>query len=184
MMYDHGIGLDCAGFVQQDFLASRGVARQATGLDRAIGNENLADLRHKGFAKVSPSDARPGDLFILNPPKPGEVGHTMIVYDHRDATPEEAAELRAKGFAPGRIQTFVLDSSYGSNAQFDMGGVMRQIWFRDHDGQWARKTETTERGDQRIDHGFDVWPLHPTTNKENPYGHPIDGMYRPRAEDR
>ncbi len=186
MMYDHGIGLDCAGFVQQDFLASRGVVRQATGLNRDIANENLADVGHKGFAKVSPSDARPGDLFILNPPKPGAVGHTMIVYDHRDATPEEAAELRARGFAPGPIQAFVLDSSYGSNAQFDMGGVMRQIWFRDDKGNWARKTDIKEPNGQRLDDGYQIWPP-PNAKGEQLYGppyHSIDGTYRPRGESR
>jgi hypothetical protein len=184
MMFDHGIGLDCTGFVQQDFLASRGLARKATGFNPEIANENLANLQGKGFARVSLTNARPGDLFILNPPEPGQVGHTMIVYDHRDATPEEATELQARGFEPGRIQAFVLDSSYGSNAQFDMGGVMRQVWFRDDKGKWARKMETTEPDGRRADEGFKVYPRNPKTDEESPYEHPIDGMYRPLGENR
>jgi len=191
MMFDHGIGLDCAGFVQQDFLASRGMARQATGLERDIANENLANLRHKGFARVLLTDARPGDLFILNPPGRGEVGHTMMVYDRRDATKDELAELRKQpGFASGRVTAYVLDSSYGSNAQFDVGGVMRQVWWRDEDtGTWARKMEELDPDGSKLDERFEVWLPKEKPLVEQVYGpdghrHSIDGMYRPRGETR
>jgi len=191
MMYDHGIGLDCAGFVQQDHLASRGLTRRDTGLDPNIGLENLANLQGKGFARVPVGDARSGDLFILDPPGRGEVGHTMMVYDHRDATAEELAELRKQpGFASGRVTAYVLDSSYGSETHFDVGGVMRQIWWRDEETKtWARKTEDIDPDGRKIDDRFEVWAAEGKPPAERVYGpdghrHSIDGVYRPRGETR
>jgi hypothetical protein len=181
MMHDHGVGLDCAGYTQQAYLASRGLARGATGLDPNIEKENLANLSGKGFARVSLADARAGDILVLGSPKRGEAGHTLLVNDHRDATPEEEADLRKQpGFGSGRITAYVLDSSYGSDARFDVGGVMQQIWWRDEKGTWARKTKTTEPDGRKVADGFDVWPRDKGTEK--PYGHPIEGVYRPRGE--
>ncbi|HEY4220647.1 MAG TPA: hypothetical protein VGO62_04875, partial [Myxococcota bacterium] len=56
-----GVGIDCAGFVQQSFLAVHSKTRKEVGFD-SVGNENLASLSgNKHFAKVSPKDAQPGD---------------------------------------------------------------------------------------------------------------------------
>lgn len=184
MMADHGIGLDCAGYTQQAYLESRGVVRSATGLNPNIENENLSNLSSKGFARVALSNARPGDLLVLNPPKDGESGHTLIVYDHREATPDETADLRAKKFE-GRIEAFVVDSSYGSDGQFVRGGVMQQIWFRDQKGDWARKMEASSPDGRKGDEWYDA--SSPATSVEQVYGppyHSIDGLYRPQGDAR
>ncbi|HEX8791014.1 MAG TPA: hypothetical protein VF765_08670 [Polyangiaceae bacterium] len=192
MMADHGIGLDCAGYSQQAFLASRGLSRSATGLNPKIENENLSNLSGKGFARVSLVDARPGDLFILSPVKTGEAGHTMIVYDRREATPGEVGELRQqRGFEKGRIQAYVVDSSFGSDGRFDAGGVMRQVWYRNEETKtWARRIETLDPNGRTADEGFQVWPRGGQPLAERVYGrsedpsgcHAIEGLYRPRGE--
>ncbi len=186
MMVEHGIGLDCAAYSQQAYLASRGLTRRQTGLDANIEMENLSNLSSKGFARVALRDARPGDLLILNPPKGEQVGHTLIVYDHREATPEEATALRREGLQ-GRIEAFVVDSSFGSHASFDRGGVMQQVWWRDEKGTWARKMEYLLPDGRKEEEHYEVSKRNSQTDAEQLYGpdyHSIEGMYRARGAGR
>jgi hypothetical protein len=141
MMCDHGIGMDCAGYTGQTFLASRGLHRAQTKLG-PIDQENLSNLEGKGFASVPIGRALPGDLVSFESLKRGQPGHRAIVYDHRDATHEELKALRLlPGFGRGRITVLVLDSSWGSGSAFAAGGVQRRtFWHSEESGRWAERS--------------------------------------------
>ncbi len=170
MMQGYGVGLDCAAYTQQAFLASRGISRSQTGL-KDIDLEDLKGLTGKGFKRVPQSQIREGDLVILGP-RPRELtGHTLIVRASRLATPEEAAAIaqRAplgwKGPDPSKLRRVELDSSYGNGGDPNVGGVMRQIFWHD------------EANNVWLD---PAWATNPAGQMY--YHHPIDGVYRPRNE--
>jgi hypothetical protein len=170
MMSDYGIGIDCAGYVQQAFLASRGTTRAQTGL-KPIDAEDLSGLSRKGFARVASTDIRAGDLFILGRPKSGEAGHTVIVRDSRMATPEEAQALKAcaTGWGnpdPSTIRRLEVDSSWGSSGDAQKGGVQRHFWWHD------------EASDRWMSESTGAWETGKTPYRD----HPIDGIYRPSKE--
>jgi hypothetical protein len=178
MMFDHGIGIDCAGYVQQAFLFARGIGRSAAGFHPAV-HEDLSGLAGRGFARVSFEDVRPGDLFILKPqpsldPHTHYFGHTAIVRDVHDATDGEVALLLGTGGktatlgASGSLRAIVVDSSWGCGGDPQRGGVQQHVWFQDKtSGQWLWKDE-------------DGRTLTAPANR--PYAHPLDGIYRPRRE--
>jgi cell wall-associated NlpC family hydrolase len=175
MMTRFGVGIDCAGYVQQAFAASRGSTLTQAGF-KPIGIENLADLPHQGFKKVTDREVQAGDMLILKSPGDGQPGHTIVVRDSRYATPEEAAALAAK--APpawglrdaSKLRRFEFDSSWGSNADPRQGGVQRQVFWHDEskkDGPWLNQST----GD---------WRVEPS---DAPYlGHKIEAFYRPNHE--
>lgn len=177
MMCGYGVGLDCAGYSQQAFLASRGIPRSQTGL-KDIDLEDLKGLTGKGFKRVPQSQMREGDLVILGPRPKEQTGHTLIVRSSRLATPEEAAavaKLAEPGWKspdPSKLRRVELDSSYGNGGKPEAGGVMRQIFWHDEaNNVWLDPAWTINRvdpRDPRVDHMY--------------YGHPIDGVYRPRNE--
>jgi hypothetical protein len=144
MMFDYGMGVDCAGFTQLAFLRASGTTREVVGV-RSPELEDLSGLSARGFKVVaSVSDLRPGDIIALGVPKRDTVGHRAIVYDQHASTDEELARLHAlspegTGFAPGaRVYTVVVDSSWGSDNDPRYGGVERRTWWYDADsGQWA-----------------------------------------------
>lgn len=183
MMFDYGLGIDCASYTQQAYLASRGLRREQTQLNAKMSDEDLTNLAREGFRKVAIDAARPGDILVLDPPpRSREPGHTLMVYDRREATTEEIADLRsAPGFEPGHVTAYVLDSSYGSGGTFDRGGVMRQVWYRNDDKKnWARRDVGTPSK-------FEVWQADqsdPDQPLDRPYdgGHTIRGVYRPAGE--
>jgi hypothetical protein len=188
MMFDHGLGLDCAAYTQQAFLASLELTRGQTLLNPEVTNEDLTNLAREGFRKVPIDAARPGDILVLDP-RPGshEPGHTLIAYDRREATAEELAELRTlPGFGKGHITAYVLDSSFGSEGTFGKGGVMRQIWWRNDDEKsWAVKRDPRGPDDPE----FIVWAGQPPDNnptgprQDRPYYlHLVKGFYRPAGE--
>jgi hypothetical protein len=170
MMCDYGLGLDCAGYVQQAFLASRGISRNQTGLSPAI-DENLKGLGGKGFKSVPVSQVRDGDLFILG----GQPGHTLVVRSARPATQAQADTLAAQ--APGgwghpstaSLRMIEVDSSFGNGGNPRQGGVLRETWCHDEVGKrWLRQV------------GPETWQLNPD---DMPYQRePIEGIYRPRQE--
>jgi hypothetical protein len=171
MMCNYGIGLDCAGYVQQAFLASRGVSRSQAGFGPAT-DEDLSHLSARGFKSVPQSDARAGDLFILKPPANQKVGHTVMIRDVRQADPTEAAGLAALGEPawgrpdPSAIQRFELDSSWGNWADPQRGGAKREtLYYNTAARLWAYPDGNR-------------WIIEST-----PYlQHPIDGIYRPAQE--
>jgi cell wall-associated NlpC family hydrolase len=173
-MFTHGIGLDCAGYVQQAFLSVQGISRENAGFHVAR-NENLSGLAARGFTRVSIDDIRPGDLLILGPvprSNPHAVGHTAIVYDVHDTTEEEHAYLQRAGrvptttSGPRAMRTIVLDSSWGNGGDPTRGGVQRRSFWQDKTTglwTWSDPSGVLRSGPA----GF-------------PYDHPIEGFYRRR----
>jgi hypothetical protein len=184
MMCNYGVGLDCAGYVQQAFLASRGIPRAETGL-RPVLRENLTGLASRGFSPLPPSSApRAGDIFILKPPHDETVGHTMIVRDSRTATVAETQNLMAIGAQqvardpsslawvqhdPSKLQRIELDSSWGNGADAQVGGVKRQTFWHDTENdRWIRQDGGAYSGVEPADELY--------------FGHSIEGFYRPSKE--
>ncbi|MGH7296191.1 MAG: hypothetical protein ACRELB_14715 [Polyangiaceae bacterium] len=142
MMCDYGLGFDCAGYVQRAFLAAHSVTRAQAGFAPGGAVESLGDLPAKGFTKVAPQDARPGDIVVLDAPPCDGPGHRLVVYDRRDLSTTEVASLsrHATGPAltPGRVSELHVDSSFGSGGLPDRGGVSRQAWYYDAGSkQWG-----------------------------------------------
>jgi V8-like Glu-specific endopeptidase len=165
MQHDFRMGIDCAGYVQLAFIyAFKGKdddppdLRESLGLQARRGDEVLSDLPRTHFKKVPVTDARTGDLFVLNP-RAGDTdraGHTMIVLDH------------IKPAAPDTVHSFVVHASWGTDTYGpEHGGVEeRTLKFDTATGKWW---------DIDPRDGSDAFP-----NTVGPYNkHIIDGMYRP-----
>lgn len=170
MQRKFGVGVDCAGYAQQAFLAARGLSptnttqRARYGFNASLANECLANLGSRGFQRMSPDAARAGDLFILD--GEGGVGHCTIVRDRRvlDAATKQkwARESpRAAAFLGGDVHVFDIDASWGGGV-----GVRRHVWLYD------AKTKTwAERENDGV-----------YLSGARPYGHKIDGIFRPAGE--
>lgn len=180
MQWDNGVGVDCAGYVQQEFLAVHGGARADWGFDARIGDENLASLKgNKHFQNVKPADAQVGDLMILDKPPGERVGHTVMVQDVHAMTDAERAkfpgiEKLAKKGEPVRV--FVVEASFGSGGQGDpaRGGVQRRVFLlNEATGQW---------GDMRRDWSTKSDPKVVLSNNSGPYDHPMNGIFHPKGK--
>ncbi len=168
MMFDHGIGMDCAGYVRQAFVAAHPGASSAHW--RAPANEDLSGLASRGFIRLRMSDAQSGDLIVLRPPNAREYGHTLVVRDARPATSADIDRLK-EHHPPAsvlmisqspRLRVFELDSSWGCGGNAAVGGAQRMTWYEDEvSGQWVSPA---------LDNGYVVEPLL--------YGHEVDGVYR------
>ncbi|HEY8087338.1 MAG TPA: hypothetical protein VIF09_05825 [Polyangiaceae bacterium] len=145
MMFDHGIGFDCAGYVRQASLAARGTDNAAAGF-ASPAKEDLSRLEAHGYRRVGLQEARAGDVIAFEPATPGNgaVGHRAIVYDVRAPTRIELEQLRDSGTvgaamaAGGRVTVVQVDSSFGCGGSALRGGVRREAWFHDDTGQWMR----------------------------------------------
>jgi hypothetical protein len=171
-----GIGIDCAGYVQQAYLTMRGETREQAGFG-TLANESLSSLGQRGFTHVPGVEyARPGDIMVLGAPSPGDVGHRCIVYERRLATPDEVRELYgttgdAHEFSQSPpIYVLQLDSCWGSGGDALVGGVQRQTFFYSGCTQlWARYVPPR----------FGDTEGRPTfVASTQPYGHPLEGFYR------
>jgi len=168
MMCDYGLGFDCAGYTQQAFLSARGLTRAQAGFANPI-NEGLFQPSPARFTRVGPENARPGDVVVLGPPAGETVGHRAIVYDRRELTGAELQTLRCTPedramLAAGHVTVLEVDSSWGSSAQPDRGGVQRHTWLYDAtSGQWGT-IDAGNAGRVRL--------------SALPYGnHPLHGIY-------
>ena len=196
MMYDHGVGFDCAGYVAQAFLASRAMGRAQSPLRSVPAvTDDLSRLEGRGFVRVPITSARPGDIVALAAPAHEAVGHRVIVYAARVATNDDrifvfnrAAEALSRAMNRGRsneisvaqrdlrsVETFlrqpglralVVDSSWGASQVSDFGGVERRIWLQDERTGQWAWTDA-------------VTAAHVS---DKPYDHPVQGVYRPARE--
>jgi hypothetical protein len=181
MMFDHGVGVDCAGYVQHAYLYASGTSRAAAGFT-VPGNEDLSLLPRRGFTRVpNVPSLKPGDIVSLGPPSGESVGHRVIVYDQHEATPSEVAAFLNKNDENGGDFLFdrqvegslrktyyvvTVDSSWGSAGNPQRGGVDRRTWWYNAIcGTWAWKVPNDPRPGT-VDHG------------SQPYGHPIIGFFR------
>ncbi len=175
MMCRYGIGLDCAGYAQQAFLASRGLTRSQTTF-KQLDLENLSGLSSRGFARVRVEDTRPGDLVVLRRPSADQVGHTGIVRSSAVATQAELEQLAKRvdisSLDRAPVQKVVVDSSWGNSADPVKGGVKEQTWWRgwghDEHGKVVEKWVSEDTDGAEIGNG--------------PYGHALEGFYRPATE--
>ena len=146
LMFEHGIGFDCAGYVQQAFTAAHGITRAQAGFAPNVADEGLFDPSGKGrFRKVAPEQAQAGDIIVLKPPQGETFGHRLLVYSRHDLQPVELGEYKgiddqAKArIRSGRISVFEVDSSYGAGGSPTVGGVQRQKWIYDAESNtWGR----------------------------------------------
>jgi cell wall-associated NlpC family hydrolase len=174
MMFDCGIGIDCAGYVQQAYLRTMGVSASAAGW-RARTNEDLSNLGARGFVRIGDlARVRPGDIVVLGPP-PKQPGHRAIVYEQHVATESDLAELRERSGASRAfastppIRLLSVDSSWGSSGHAEFGGVRRETWwYSASTGQWA----WLDQGDDRS-RAFRT----AGTPMDHPFGEPF-GIYR------
>jgi hypothetical protein len=150
MQWDHGIGVDCAGYSKQALAACSAHPPKMHG----AGAESFRDVdggRDGTFARVSLEKARPGDLVTLDSAEAGGWGHNVVVYSHvtadaakkavlcglaRDpASPrQEAVQLALAEFlsSPGPHHVFEVDSSWGAGTDgADCGGYRRDTWLYD-----------------------------------------------------
>jgi hypothetical protein len=174
MMFDFGVGFDCAGYVRQAFSAAHPTAAVAW---RSASNEDLSGLGQRGLTRTTVDDARPGDVLVLKPPAPRQYGHTAVIYDSRGPTVADRKRLddAAKKTASGAIaevagsaalHILIVDSSFGSFGTARRGGVERQMWVHDQvSGRWL-SLEADDEAD------------HVSLSEVFPYGHPVDGGYR------
>ena len=172
MMVDHGLGFDCAGYVQQAFLGAHGVTR-AQAHFATVMNESLSNLPARGFTKVAPEGARPGDVIALDPAKGELVGHRLVVYSCAPVSSEETARANALGASmpsPGKVFEIKVDSSFGSGGNPAVGGVQRRTWLYDTSTrQWAEAPRVDPRSGKLVG---------PFFRSVAPGGDTFNGVYR------
>ncbi len=141
MQWDHGIGVDCAGYSKQALAA----CSTRTPKMHAAGMESFRDVdggRGGSFAKVSLEKARPGDLITPDAPEPGGWGHNVVVYSHVTADAAKKAalytanpaspDLAAFLASPGPHHVLEVDSSWGAGTDgAECGGYRRDTWIYD-----------------------------------------------------
>jgi hypothetical protein len=181
MQWEWGIGFDCAGYAQEAFLHARGADRGRYGLNQAV-NENLAHLAERArFVKVSPTDARAGDIVSLAAGAGDTVGHAVIVRDHEVLSAKKAGELRLASpekrdfLRGGPIHRYEVDSSWGAGTGHDYGGVRRDEWlFNESTKEWGFVARAVDVDGTQT--SFFV------VSRVGPCDHPIDGFFRPKDE--
>jgi hypothetical protein len=177
MQWDNGVGVDCAGYVQQAFLGVHGGSREKYGLKPRIGDENLMSLKNNPrFQQVKPTDVKPGDLIALNPPSRNDVGHTILISNHHEMGKLERDVLYKNmgSFASptDKVHIYSGDASWSGGTDGKLsGGVQRRIiLYNETTGKWADVTPAAGGG-------YDVEP----SSADGPYNHPMNGIYRPKG---
>lgn len=177
MQWDHGIGVDCAGYSKQALAACSARAPKM----RAAGSESFRDVdggRDGSFAKLRLEKARPGDLITLDSSEPGGWGHNVVVYSHVTADAAKKATLCGLAHdaslaeflsSPGPHHVFEVDSSWGAGTEgAECGGYRRDTWLYDASTKtWG----SFEPG---------VTPLSFVTSEAGPADDVFHGAYRVR----
>lgn len=173
MMWEHGVGIDCAGYVQQALASVHGKTRQQLGLRETL-NEDLGMLdKNPAFRKLDVFDAKPGDVITLKDNQPNQPGHTVLVARHEKATGAsmswrfDTKDVAAQEFLRSKdLEVFEVDSSWGAGTSGVDGGLKRSMWIYNREtGNWA---SFDNRGMDMI---LDTTPY---------LGHTLVGTYRPK----
>jgi hypothetical protein len=138
MQWDHGIGVDCAGYAKQALIACSARAPKTY----PAGSESFRDLdttRASSFARVPIEKIRPGDLVTLDSTEVGGWGHNVVVYSHVNADAACRAKLGERSEAvrdflasPGPHHVLEVDSSWGAGTEgAECGGYRRDTWLYD-----------------------------------------------------
>jgi hypothetical protein len=178
MMFEHGLGLDCAGYVQQAYLRATGLDRRTAGFGTPL-NENLSNLGSRGFSRVGdPASARPGDIFVLGHElgDPTSPEHRAIVYAQRPATRGDVSQLLTYGkpaeqFARGNsVRVLEVDSSWGCHDDPQQGGVQRETWwYAETTRTWGWLSHGSGANGSQSPDAFQSGPT--------PYNHVFGGPY-------
>jgi len=169
LQWEYGLGMDCAGYVQQAFLDVHGGTRD-TYKFQDIGNEVLYWLKgNPSFDReLTPVHAQPGDLIIMKPPKGDFAGHTVLVRDRHELTSAESGSLTNLGAfrQPGDlVHRIEVHASWGAGqGNLDRGGVQSRVFlYNETSGKWA---------------DIEAGAVKPQS--VGPYGgHPVEGVYHP-----
>jgi hypothetical protein len=180
MAWSFGVGIDCAGYVQNALYASQGGDAKRYGLG-TISNENLLGLAYNSkWTNVGIAGARPGDVMTLGEIRNGakfvDFGHAVIVYEHQLAGDKERDALRTKVgtdaealkvLGDPKLHIFQLDSSWGTgNTPINGAGVQRRTWLYGESTGWLC---------QRANGAFGA-------DGPTPAGHTLSGPFRPKVQ--
>lgn len=176
MQWDNGVGIDCAGYVQQAFMGVHGGGRDSFGF-KPFGEENLISLKgNPHFSQVKAEDVKPGDLIILDAPQKGDVGHTVLVRSAHVAGANERKNFHdPDGFAKSTdtVRVYEVDASFGAGEDGDLqGGLQRKTWLFN---------ETTQKWGQAYPDGKGGFEIK-ASSRTGPYDHPMNGIYHPKGE--
>ena len=178
MSWDHGVGIDCAGYVQKALFASKGGDAAKYGL-KSLGDEDLMGLATNAkWHAFSVTQARPGDVLTLA--RNGDSGHAAIVYENVLASPvqREALQKQMKSepdrdarvdmvLRDPKLHVIQLDSSWGTGDKvLPGGGVQRRTWLFGEGTGWVCDDAV---GAHRFDGA-------------TPRGHVLGGTFRPKGE--
>ena len=147
MQWEHGLGVDCAGFsfqATQEIHGGGAVGKHARG---DLFTNIAHGMREHGYA-----EARPGDIIHLANTKIGDPGHNVVVYARKAVDAGLAATLTAKHPSTraflaeaGPIVALEVDSSWGAGESGDVrGGARRDTWlFNTQTKEWGTFDATT-----------------------------------------
>jgi hypothetical protein len=183
LMHGNALGFDCAGYVQQAYLAATSRTRDQLGWDTLV-NEGLFNLAGHGFRKFTKvQDLRAGDIIVFNSTEAGQPGHRTIVFDQRAVTDSDKAALASASnagdfSATGDLRVVEMDSSYGSWGHFQLGGVQRQMWVF-NGTKWAHVIRLTQELPSGQSSSLPVLSV-----QDGLYGpgDKVEGFYRFRAD--
>jgi cell wall-associated NlpC family hydrolase len=178
LMWDHGVGFDCSGYVHHAFLAARGATTSVVRGRYGLGDPLVSGLQSPSsqvFKRVDPGAVKAGDVMVLTNGDDG-TGHKVIVYARHDVptgTDMHARIAKALGSrTESQFSLIEVDSSWGAGGDAQRGGVDRRLFAYDADsGRWA----TMAKDDRGQWHAF-------ASSKSGPYDHDLQGIYRPRGE--
>lgn len=168
MMWDHGIGMDCSGYVHHALQAVHPRAKLGDPLASPLQSPPKAQ-----FERIHPEATRPGDVVLLT--TPGDAGHKVIVFArHEVPTGSELHGKIARALNSGNqaeMHLLEVDSSWGAGGQPERGGVKREVWAYDaSSGRWASLVKGNSG----------QWHV-TTSTTSGPYDHELKGIYRFRG---
>lgn len=183
MQWKYGIGIDCTDYVIGAAMKANG--KSWSDVSIVVGKFTLpvpgtdyfgtADS-NPHLSRVTASNAKTGDVFCLDSPQPGEVGHRAVAYSNEACDAKRCNELGAKYGASatdflkgGPVHEIQVDASWGAMDTGEaFGGVRRDTWFYNESShEWA---ELNVRNSTKTP-SFEV-----TSN--GPAGENLHGVYR------